>query len=483
MSDEERNYYQILGVSRDATESQITAAFLRAQAQQASLSTVDPEYIAYAYQVLRDPRRRQLYDQLLGQLEAALQVQVQASATELPILDGPQVVYLLIELQPGSQGDQARLPLNLCLVVDRSTSMRGERLSRVQSSLHLLLSQLSEGDVLALVSFSDRAELLLPAAPVAMQRGAGERIDALEASGGTEIFQGLLAGIAQLRLNSGPEVNSHLILLTDGRTYGDEQQCLQLAAATAAEGITIHAFGLGSDWDDQFLDKLVSPSGGLVEYIAASEDIVTALSERLQGLGETVARDVRFRTVLPPAVELQDAFRLTPYAQPLLVDTPVIALGNVNSRSPLKFLLVLRIRPLPIPMRIGIPLSFTANFPGVEEQLFTQNVDLIFSESAPPLAVPPAVLQAARLFTICRLADHAWEEAESGQLESAASHMQHLSTRLLELGQPALAKQAAIEAQQLAVTGELSEERRKQLKYGTRALTGQSLPLGWNEPL
>jgi Ca-activated chloride channel family protein len=481
MSQQESNYYQMLGLRRSATAPEIEAAFLRAQARSAAPGTHELpagyDYLAHAYEVLRDPERRARYDQLLGQIEVAVESRIQASATELAIMDTAQMVYLLVELRPRSAGDTLDLPLNLCLVVDRSTSMRGERIDRVQKALLLLLEQVAEGDTLALVSFSDRAEVLLPAAPRGSHHDARREINLLQPSGGTEIYQGLLAGVTQLRLAAGPQVNSQLILLTDGRTYGDEDECLQLAAAAAAEGITIHAFGIGSDWDDQFLDALVSPSGGLVEHINAPEEVITALSQRLQGLGKTYARDVRLRLELPPSLEVLDGLRLTPFAQLLPVKEPELALGNIEGHSALKFLLVLAVNPQPIAARIRIPFAFTADFPFTGQQSFTEQIELTIGDTAPVAAPPPAVWQAARLLNLFRLSDQAWHAAESGELESAASRMRYLATRLLELGEPTLAEQADREASRLALTGELSAEHRKQLKYGTRSLTRKSLPL------
>ena len=481
MSQQESNYYEMLGLRRGATAAEIEAAFLRARSGYTAPGTRELpagyDYMAHAYEVLRDPERRARYDQLLGQIEVAVDSRVQASATDLAIMDTAQMVYLLVELRPHRASESPDLPLNLCLVVDRSTSMRGERMDRVQKALLLLLDQVAEGDTLALVSFSDRAEVLLPAAPLGSHHDARREIELLQPSGGTEIYQGLLAGVTQLRLAASPHVNSQLILLTDGRTYGDEKECLRLAAAAAAEYITIHAFGIGSDWDDQFLDALVSPSSGLVEHISKPEEIITALSQRLQGLGETYARDVQLRLELPPALELLDGLRLTPFAQLLPFKEPELALGNIEGNSALKFLLVLAVKPQPIAARIRIPFTFTADFPLTGQQTFAEQIELIIGESAPPSMPPWAVWQAARLLNLFRLNEQAWNAAAAGELESAVSGMRHLATRLLELGESALAEQADREASRLALTGELSAEHRKQLKYGTRALTRKSLPL------
>jgi Ca-activated chloride channel family protein len=48
----------------------------------------------------------------------------------------------------------------------------------------------------------------------------------IRAGGGTEIFQGLLAAFTEVRRNLTRSMINHIILITDGRTYGDEQSCI-----------------------------------------------------------------------------------------------------------------------------------------------------------------------------------------------------------------------------------------------------------------
>ena len=50
--------------------------------------------------------------------------------------------------------------------------------------------------------------------------------------------------------------------------------------------------------------------------------------------------------------------------------------------------------------------------------------------------------------------------------------MQQLTARYMETGDLRLARQAQLEAQQLAHLGAMSPEGRKLLKYGTRSLMG-----------
>jgi Ca-activated chloride channel family protein len=485
MNPEERNYYQLLNLNRDADAAEIEGAYQEMLNQHGQgnnrTESVDFEHIRRAYEVLRDPKRRQWYDSLLTEVSNPFALDLQVSHRQLPILKEPQMVYLLAELRPAAESERKLLPLNLCLVIDRSTSMRGERLQRVKNALELLLPQFSSGDMLSVVVFSDRAEALLPPKPAGEQEESKYWIDRIEASGGTEIYQGLLSGLKQLHKVSLDDFNNQLILLTDGRTYGDEADCLRLAMDAASSNISIHAFGIGSDWDDKFLDALVAPSNGLVEYIDSAEKIVSSLQKRLQGLGDTYARQVNLDAHWPQTVALKDSFRLTPYAQQLQVSGDRIALGDVEGGGALSFLLAFSVKPQPIPTRVRIPLHISAELPGTGMQKAQEQLELSIMHDPPESDPPPDVIRAVRLLTLYHLHERAWQEAEAGKTAQAAERMRRLSTRLLEAGEPDLAYQADFEARQLGQTGKLSPLGHKALKYGTRALTRKTIQLGWDD--
>ncbi len=485
MNLDERNYYEILGLNRDAGAADIEAAFQRIYARYAADDlhppALDLEHIHHAYDVLRDPQRRQLYDGLLAEVDEPIAIHLQVSSQELPLIDAPQMLYLFSELRPRKVARQEVLPLNICLVVDCSTSMRGERLQRVKSALALLLSNLSSADFLSVVTFSDRADVVLPPQPVGKHEDPAQWLEDIKASGGTEIYHGLLSGMKQLHKVSLNEYNNHLLLLTDGRTYGDEEHCLNLAREAARQDITIHAFGIGSDWDDSFLDALVDPSTGLVAYIDEPGKIVSALQEKLLDLGNTYAHQVRLLADWPQSIELLEGFLLTPYAQPLRSTGGELLLGALEGGGALSFLLAFVVKPQPIATRIRIPLKITAELPGRGTQTFQEQIQLSISAGASQEQPPEDILHAARLLTLYHLHERAWREAEAGQTAEAVRHMRHLSTRLLESGETELALQADLQAKQLIQTGNLSEAGHKKLKYGTRALARKTLQLDWDD--
>ncbi len=164
-------------------------------------------------------------------------VNIQGSRTAIATLETAQILYLLIDIKPPKQAEATRLPLNLCLVIDRSTSMKGVRLHHVRIAAMAILEKMLPDDMVTMVAFSDWAEVILPPQKIDSSPKITTVLNRITASGGTELFSGLQVGIRQLSHTNLETHNNHLILLTDGHTYGDEKSCVNLDQKAADNGI------------------------------------------------------------------------------------------------------------------------------------------------------------------------------------------------------------------------------------------------------
>src|SRR5947207_7384780 len=109
--------------------------------------------IAAAHEILGDPVARDGYDTRRKVMAANerpyFTLRVTPSKRVLPILDEAQVLYVLVELMPertrSLQGLETHL--NLTLILDRSTSMNGNRLERTRAAAYQIIDQLTEQDI------------------------------------------------------------------------------------------------------------------------------------------------------------------------------------------------------------------------------------------------------------------------------------------------------------------------------------------------
>ncbi len=482
---EQMTHYSILGIPDTATQEEIRAAFTHLMStRKKGESTSDPlahKRLVHAYKVLGNKQARMAYDrQLQPQPKQTLSndafiVQVTFSRSELAVTESPQLLYALLEITAVDHSSDAALPLNICLVIDRSTSMAGARMERVKAALRNLIDTLAPDDMISIISFSDRAQIVHPNGRATNKAGIMTKVHSIRTSGGTEIYQGLSAGVQQIKQVDLAKYNNQIILLTDGHTYGDADNCLNLAKKVARVNIEITAFGLGTEWNDQFLDTLVTPSGGRSIYVNNPDEIVAHLQQSVEGLGNIYAHNMCLSPQFVDGVVLRNVFKLMPFAQPVAHHDKNIQLGHLETRLPLTMLIELEIAPQLEEAVIPFSIELTAEISHQNKKIYTQNeqYDLAVQIDATETDPPPELLKAVRLFNLYQMNEKAWNEAEAGQFDMATARMQHISTRLLEAGEEELSQQAFAETQRLATMETVSIKGRKGLKYGTRALMQQ----------
>jgi Ca-activated chloride channel family protein len=489
---EDNDFYARLRVSRSATPDQIRKAYFIAARSLHPDTNPDPDaaeqfiQLQQAYEVLSDEEKRADYDLKFASAELSQSgtvINIIYSRLDLARITDPQLVYVLLELlSPSDKSEDLTVPLNLCLVIDHSTSMNGPRLDMVKSNSLNLLRQMKSDSIISVVGFSDRAELILPASRLADIGKIESSIQLLKASGGTEIRYGLEYGLAEVRRSLNPRYVNHLILLTDGHTYGDETACLELAQNAAKDGIGISGLGIGDEWNDTFLDKLASAGGGSSLFVSTPNDLSNFLGEKLKNLVSVYAEGVTLEFSSDDEVELRCAFRVKPDQSPLET-TKSTCLGNILTTSGLNIIFEFLLKPLPKRMmevtlvrgrlKMNIPSRLS---PRVEIPIkITRPVNDQSTVSVPH----SGILQAISQLTLYRMQEKARKEAASGNTEKASSQLVNLATHLLSLGEQELAYTVLVEAGNLRTDKQFSKEGDKKIKYGTRALF--QLPGGASE--
>jgi Ca-activated chloride channel family protein len=478
------DYYVALGVARNATQEEIKQAYFKAAQRlhpdknKAAGETEIFLEIQQAYETLSNPKRRKKYDATLPPEEEPslpIKYKVHYSRPNLVHLDEPQMLYVLLEIIPQQKQEEIPAPpLNVSLVLDRSTSMKDEKMDIVKNAAIKVLRNLRSQDIFSVVAFSDRAEILIPASYSFDKSRLEARIRMLQAGGATEIYQGMQAAYDEILLNVSQERVNHIILLTDGHTYGDEHQCIQLAERAAKQGVGISAMGIGKEWNDVFLDALAKKTGGSSRYISRAEDIQRFLVEKFDTLARTLADDVILEFKETPGIELAYAFRTQPETGPLPMEGD-IHLGPVLQDSTLNVLFEFRIDPALTKEDTIQILRGTLKLAIAALPTPIQPIRIEFSREVKEEAdttVPPSVMiiQALGKLTLYRIQERAHMEVEEGQFELAAHHMKQLATSLLSQGERNLARTALMEAENIEKLQAFSEEGSKEIKYGTRAL-------------
>jgi Ca-activated chloride channel family protein len=351
--------------------------------------------------------------------------------------------------------------------------MSGERMDMVKSNVIQFLHQLRPQDMISIVTFSDRAEAIVPMSRMTDLAKIESKISMIAPGGGTEIFRGLETGIVQLLGLRGVRAARQLILLTDGHTYGDEQACLTLAERATTEGISINAMGIGTEWNDIFLDQLTSISGGTAFYITSSKDLFKFLDQKRTSSMSVYARGVTLDFASQPSCQLRYAFRLNPDTGPLDLKSPVV-LGDLVYGKTLTFMLEFFIPNISKDTRRLTLIDAKLKMAITSQRDEKSRMFLSLSRPCAPdpdTELPPsAVMDALSHLSLYRLQERARKEVETGQISQASRHLQYLATHLLSIGDRELAHTVLVEADHLQQSRHFSKDGDKRIKYGTRSL-------------
>lgn len=481
------DYYALLGVSTWATEEEIRSTY-RTLARRYHPDTSEVEHmtrmfrdIHEAYTVLGDQERRKAYDRwrmekgLNGNGEEEIRCEVLQSHEWLLSVDEPQMLYVILDVLCGAGVRTGTLPLNLCLVVDHSTSMKGTRLQKVKVAARGIIDQLGERDVLSLVAFSDRARVIVPSQNGFNRIQAKGAISSIQPKGGTEIFHGLAEGMRQINQRlSGSYVN-HILLLTDGQTYGDENLCVDLAQKAHARSVGISAVGIGSDWNDKLLDEIAARSGGSSHYLESPSELPLLFRKKIQQLADVVAQDAHLTVRMCGEASLCDVFKMSPVLNRLSSPNAHFDLGPIGAKMGQGVLLEMLVPPKSVgehrlarfSVRVSLPSIRGASQRGIEREIIMPFVE----ELPESQQVPQRTVSVLKNVSICRMQQKVLNEIEKGRVSEATQRLETIATRLLDMGEMALARAALLEVGQLSRTGTLSAEGHKKLKYGTRSLS------------
>ena len=177
----------------------------------------------------------------------------------------------------GTEGK--REPLSFAIVLDRSGSMTGDKITRAKESVHRFISLMEHGDRTSLFAFSDKVVMLKSL--TGDQGDLENAVQSIQAGGHTALFDGIARGVESVQGISGRRA---VIVLTDGianRGALDIGQAIESATRT---NVSVYVIGLGEDVRTARLERIARETGGSYFFTPSAEglkEIYETISKRI----------------------------------------------------------------------------------------------------------------------------------------------------------------------------------------------------------
>ena len=157
--------------------------------------------------------------------------------------------------------------VDMVIVLDRSGSMSGQKINDATNAAIELVSRLTASDRFALVAYSNNANVvseLVNVTPNAKKR-LNQLINSISASGGTNLGEGLQAGIDILTTSAKNGNSGRLILISDGlanQGITSIDALGNMASVAVKNEFSISSAGVGNDFNENLMTAIADYGTG-----------------------------------------------------------------------------------------------------------------------------------------------------------------------------------------------------------------------------
>jgi Ca-activated chloride channel family protein len=189
-----------------------------------------------------------------------------------------------------------RAPVNLAVVIDRSSSMTGPKFEQAKQAAMMVVDRLGVDDVVSIVTYDTTVEVLVAATKLGGKRESiKERIWALRPRGSTALFGGVSHGMEEIgKFLSDGRVN-RIILLSDGLANigpSSPDALGRLGDAAGSQGIAVTTLGIGLGYNEDLMTRLAVRSDGNHAFVEDVEQLATFFTYELGDVMSVVAQDI-----------------------------------------------------------------------------------------------------------------------------------------------------------------------------------------------
>ena len=212
--------------------------------------------------------------------------------------------FLLLGGLPSQRPDaeEPAIKREVTLVIDRSGSMRNEKIAQVKEAALQVIAGLKSDEAFNVIIYNNTVQRFSES-PVLKtaenERAARRYIEGMTATGGTNIHDALVAALKQAPTEGTLPI---VLFLTDGLpTVGQTSELAirELVLKANPHKRRVFTFGVGFDVNAPLLEKIASESRGRAEFVLPKEDVEAKVGKVFQQLTGPILADAELRVVRP----------------------------------------------------------------------------------------------------------------------------------------------------------------------------------------
>ena len=340
-----------------------------------------------------------------------------------------ETVHVMLELVAPPAPVTERAPIDVVAVIDRSGSMSGQPLASVIDATNLLVRLLGPNDRIAVVTFDDQVDMVMPLAHHDPARAA-DILSRVHAGGSTNLSGGWLKGLEILSAHGRPEAMKRVIVLTDGEANAgitDRAALAGLTGAARAQQVTTTMVGFGDRYDEQLLATMADAGGGNDYWCAGPDQATKVFADEFTGLASVVAQNISVE--IRPTDATDGLLVLNEYPVTDVEGGMQVALGDAFGEERRRVVAMLHLKPTTEIGSVHVA-DLVVRWAGVLGPVALHTVVVPVTVGAAPgsdadrAGVDPEVTEEVNVLKIARARKEANEAASRGDHETATTALE-----------------------------------------------------------